>query len=211
MKWIAFVLVTVATVGVVAASTAPASGRADEAAAPVFGIKIPSGYRDWKLVSVAHEAGNLNDLRAILGNEVAEKAYREGKLPFPEGAIIARLAWDYVPSEENNKIFGRSQSFRCGVSHECSVYGQGLKKVRRDGWLGVRSIQRWQTCRRSDPQNLLPLPRACQSSRLRLHPLRTYTLIPRTTESVLRTLIRERRSIRQFPLWPQWHWHSSAD
>jgi hypothetical protein len=26
----------------------------------------------------------------------------EGKLPFPDGAMIARLAWQYTPSEENN-------------------------------------------------------------------------------------------------------------
>jgi hypothetical protein len=56
-----------------------------------------SGYRDWKLISVAHEEGNLNDLRAILGNNNAIKAYRTGKSPFPDGTIIARLAWDYVP------------------------------------------------------------------------------------------------------------------
>jgi hypothetical protein len=60
---------------------------------------------------VAHEEGNLNDIRAILGNDAAIKAYREGRLPFPEGAIIARIAWNYVPSEENNKVFGRDQSF----------------------------------------------------------------------------------------------------
>jgi len=60
---------------------------------------------------VAHEAGNLNDLRAVLGNDTAIKAYRDGQLPFPEGTIIARIAWSYVPSEENNKSFGRAQSF----------------------------------------------------------------------------------------------------
>jgi hypothetical protein len=81
---------------------------------PVFVTEIPPGYRDWKLISVAHEKGNLNDLRAILGNEIAVKAYREGKLPFPDGAIIARLAWSYVPSEENNEVFGREQSFIAG-------------------------------------------------------------------------------------------------
>ena len=63
---------------------------------------------------MAHEEGNLNDFRAILGNDVAIKAYREAKLPFPDGAIIARLAWSYIPSEENNKIFGRNQSFVAG-------------------------------------------------------------------------------------------------
>jgi hypothetical protein len=53
----------------------------------------------------------LNDIRSILGNDIAIKSYREGKLPFPEGTIIARIAWNYIPSEENNKIFGRPQSF----------------------------------------------------------------------------------------------------
>jgi hypothetical protein len=90
------------------------SGYAAGEATPIFGIKIPTGYRDWRLISVAHEEGKLNDLRAILGNDIAIKAYREGTLPFPDGTIIARLAWSYVPSEENNKVFGRPQSFVAG-------------------------------------------------------------------------------------------------
>jgi hypothetical protein len=81
---------------------------------PIFVKKIPSGYRDWRVVSVAHEAGELNDIRAVLGNDIAIKAYREGKLPFPEGAIVGRIAWSFVPSEENNKTFGRAQSFVAG-------------------------------------------------------------------------------------------------
>jgi hypothetical protein len=111
MKRIAFLLFAVVAVAGVVVFTAPASGHADEQADPLFGIKIPPGYRDWKLVSVAHEEGALNDIRAILGNDKAIKAYREGKLPFPDGTIIARIAWSYVPSEENNKVFGRAQSF----------------------------------------------------------------------------------------------------
>ena len=53
-------------------------------------------------------------MRAILDNDVAIKAYRERKLPFPNGTIIVRLAWSYVPSEENNRVFGRPQSFVAG-------------------------------------------------------------------------------------------------
>ena len=83
-------------------------------AAPIYGIKLPPGYRDWKLISVAHEEGKLNDLRAILGNDVAIKAYREGKSTFPDGAIIARLAWSYDPLEESEKAFGHAQSFVAG-------------------------------------------------------------------------------------------------
>ena len=103
----------VALAGVVA-SMAPASGQAEREAAPIFGITIPPGYRDWRVISVAHEAGDLNDLRAILGNDIAIEAYRAGTRPFPDGTIIARLAWSYDPSEENNTVFGRPQSFVAG-------------------------------------------------------------------------------------------------
>lgn len=88
--------------------------RADDKGSPLFVTKIPPGYRDWKLISVAREEGDLDDIRAILGNDVALKAYREGRLPFPDGTIIARLAWSYDASEENNKVFGRPQSFVAG-------------------------------------------------------------------------------------------------
>jgi hypothetical protein len=87
----------------------------DGAPAPIFGIKLPPGYRGWGVISVAHEAGNNNDLRVVLGNDIAIKAYRAGSLPFPDGAMLARLAWSYVPSEENNKVFGRAQSFVAGA------------------------------------------------------------------------------------------------
>jgi Cytochrome P460 len=80
-----------------------------------FGIGIPPNYRDWPVISVAHEAGTLNDIRAILGNEVAVKSYRAGVLPFPDGTIIARVAWKYVPSADNNRAFGREQSFVAGA------------------------------------------------------------------------------------------------
>ena len=112
MKRIAFLLV--ATLAGVVAFTAPLSRDADEKAAPIFVTKIPAGYRDWRLISVAREEGNLNDIRGILGNDRAIKAYREEKLPFPDGTIIARIAWSYDPSEENNKVFGRTQSFVAG-------------------------------------------------------------------------------------------------
>src|SRR3984885_3448911 len=115
MKRILFLLVVVVALIDVVAATAPTSQPAGGEAAPIYEIKIPSGYRDWRLISVAHEEGNLNDFRAILGNDLAITAYREGKLPFPDGTIIARLAWSYLPSEENNKVFGRPQSFVAGA------------------------------------------------------------------------------------------------
>ena len=122
---------------------------------------------------MAHEEGNLNDLRALLGNDVAIKAYREGKLPFPDGTIIARLAWSYVPSEENNKVFGRSQSFVAGPATNVQFMVKDSKKYAATGGWGFAQFKDRQTCRRGAAQILLSLPRACQNSRLCLHPLRT--------------------------------------
>jgi hypothetical protein len=115
MKRVAFLFVAVATLAGVAAFTTSASLHADEEAAPISVTKTPPGYRDWRLISVAHEEGKLNDIRAILGNDQAIQAYREGTLSFPDGAIIAHLAWSYDPLEENNKVFGRPQSFVAGL------------------------------------------------------------------------------------------------
>src|SRR5512147_322027 len=114
MRRMVFLLVAVVALAGVVAYRAPASGQTDGEAAPIFGVKIPAGYRDWRLISVAHEEGNLNDLRAILGNDVAIKAFREGQVPYPDGTIIARLAWSYDPLEESEKAFGRLQSFVAG-------------------------------------------------------------------------------------------------
>lgn len=116
MKRTVFLWVAVAAAAGFIASTAPAVEQDNGDAVPIFGIKIYPGYRDWRLVSVAHEEGKLNDIRAILGNDAAIRAYREGKLPFPDGTVIARIAWSYVPSDENNKVFGRAQSFVAGAA-----------------------------------------------------------------------------------------------
>jgi hypothetical protein len=76
-------------------------------ASPIYGITIPDGYRDWRLISVNHLAGaggKLKQVRAQLGNDIAIKAFREGKLPFPDGTVIAALHWNEASSEENNKV-----------------------------------------------------------------------------------------------------------
>jgi len=111
MKGVTFLIAATTLAGVVAV-TVPASLHADEKATPIFVTQIPPGYRDWKLISVAHEEGNLNSFATVLGNDIAIKAHREGKLPFPDGTIIAALHYGHVPSEENNKVFGRSQFTR---------------------------------------------------------------------------------------------------
>jgi hypothetical protein len=113
----------------------PVSPPAAQAGAPIFVKTIPAGYRDWKLISVAHEEGSFHSFAAVLGNDVAIKAYREGKLPFPDGAIIAALHWRHTPSEENNKVFGRSQSFVAGPPTNVQFMIKDAKKyVSTSGW-----------------------------------------------------------------------------
>jgi Cytochrome P460 len=141
MKRIAFLLIAFAAVAGVVAFTVPTSGQADGEAAPIFGIKIPPGYRDWRLVSVAHEEGNLNDIRAIMGNDIAIKAYRDGKLPFPDGTIIARLAWSYAPSEENNRVFGRAQSFVAGSATNVQFMVKDSRKYAATGGWGFAQFK----------------------------------------------------------------------
>ena len=142
MRWIAGLLGAVVALSGAFAYRAHASGEADgAAAAPLFGIKLPPDYRDWRLVSVAHEEGNNNDIRAILANDVAIKAYRAGKLPFPDGTIIVRVAWSYVPSEENNKAFGRAQSFVAGAPTNVQFEVKDSKKYASTGGWGFAQFK----------------------------------------------------------------------
>ena len=136
MKRIAFLLVVVATLAGAAASMVISSGRANEEASPIYGVTIPSGYRDWQLISVTHEEGDFNQLRAQLGNDIAIKAYREGKLPFPDGSIIVALHWKRVPSDEDNQAFGRVQAFVAGSSVNLQVMVKDSKKYAATGGWG---------------------------------------------------------------------------
>ncbi len=136
MKRIVFLMIVAAVAAVVVGLSASASGQGDGEAVPIFGIKIPPGYRDWRLVSVAHEEGNLHSFAAILGNDVAIKAYRDGKLPFPDGTIIAALHYSHIPSEENNKVFGDPQSFVPGPPSNVQFMVKDSKKYATTGGWG---------------------------------------------------------------------------
>lgn len=81
-----------------------ASADADADGSPIFGVKIPDGYRQWELIAPSHESGFV-ELRGILGNDIAIKAYQAGALPFPDGSMLAKIAWKEVPSTEFNGAF----------------------------------------------------------------------------------------------------------
>lgn len=67
---------------------------------PIYGVKLPDGYRQWALVAPAQEAAPLDELRAVLGNDLAIKAYQASTLPFPDGTVLVKLAWKHVQSPE---------------------------------------------------------------------------------------------------------------
>jgi len=110
-------------------------------AAPIFVTKIPPGYRDWKVVSVAHEEGDLKDIRAVLGNDVAIKAYRAGRLPFPEGRSLAEShGATFHPRRTTRALAVNSRSSPALDGVLPPVHGQGLQEVRRDWRVGYSSF-----------------------------------------------------------------------
>ena len=140
MKHSTFFLVGFAVIAGLAVFAAAAPGHGDAGAVP-FVTEMPHGFRDWQWVSSAHEAGKLNSLGALLANDVAIKAYREGKLPFPDGSILAALHYKNVPSDENNKIFGQVQSFVPGAPTNIQFMVKDSKKYAATGGWGFGHFQ----------------------------------------------------------------------
>jgi hypothetical protein len=133
MKRLALLIAVAILAGVVALIARAPRHAAAQQAASIYVTEIPSGYRDWKLISVAHEEGDFHSFAAVLGNEVAIEAYREGKPSFPDGTIIAALHYRHVASEENNKAFGRDQSFVPGPPTNIQFMVKDLKKYAATG------------------------------------------------------------------------------
>ncbi len=95
-------------------------------AAPIYGVALPPGYRDWSLVTVAREQGKLDDVRAVLGNDAALRAFRQGTRPYPDGTVMARVAWSYVSSPDDDRVLGDS------VSHVAGAPKNGVQIMVKD-------------------------------------------------------------------------------
>jgi hypothetical protein len=124
--------------GTVASSTSNAS--------PIYGVTIPPGFRDWKLIAVDQLViGKVDQLRAQLGNEIAIKAFKDGKVPFPDGTIIAALHWTRVLSEDNNKVlngpFPGAQSFVIGSAVNVQFMVKDSKKYASTGGWGFADFK----------------------------------------------------------------------
>jgi hypothetical protein len=96
------VVVLLAATGILF-SASPAATAAEIAAAPT-GVTVPKGYRDWQVVAPS-QRDDTDEIRVILGNDLAMKAFRANTLPFPDGTILAKLAWKRVKSTEFPKTF----------------------------------------------------------------------------------------------------------
>jgi hypothetical protein len=121
MNRIALLLVAGATLAGLVAAMAPSSQEGHRQDKPAVGEQPPAGYRDWRLISVAREEGELDDIRAVLGNDAAIKTYRDGKRPFPDG------------HEDFPVVVGVGLSCRqCPVLHRShSHHAHPLKSTRR--------------------------------------------------------------------------------
>ena len=114
-----------------AQSAKDGQSQADSNASPIYGVTIPGGYREWRLISVKQltgkqltgAGGNLKQLRAQLGNDLAINAFRDGSLPFPDGAIIAALHWNEESSDFDNQALATGFP---GLGLEASVAGSAV-------------------------------------------------------------------------------------
>ena len=148
-------------------SAVAASGLSGDAS-PIYGVKVPEGYREWRLITVAHEAGKNNDIRAVLGNDIAIKAFREGTRPFPDGAIIARLAYVYQSSPENDKVFPAPQSFVAGSPTNVQFSVKDSKKYAETGGWGYGQFENGV----ANPSE--PLIKSCFACHVKLDPSTDY-------------------------------------
>uniref|UniRef100_UPI003101540B cytochrome P460 family protein n=1 Tax=Neorhizobium sp. EC2-8 TaxID=3129230 RepID=UPI003101540B len=93
------IAMSITGVGITAAFSAAVESQ-PENASPIYGVTLPEGYRDWKFIAAAQEAPPLDELRAVLANDIAADAYKKGTLPFPDGSVLVKLAYKRQQSTE---------------------------------------------------------------------------------------------------------------
>ena len=97
----------------------------------MYGVKIPTGNRQREVIAPSQEAGSLDELRVILGNIISIKAYQEGTLPFPDGAMLAKVAWKRVPSAGDDAALGSPQAFVPGAATTVQIMVKDSKNTQR--------------------------------------------------------------------------------
>jgi hypothetical protein len=124
--WATIAICAICVTKSTAQSAKEGAAQAENDSSPIYGITIPPGYRDWRLISVKRltgAGGKLKQLRAQLGNDIAIKAFRDGTIPFPDGAIVAALHWNEASSDADNEVL--AQGFP-GVGLESTFAGTAV-------------------------------------------------------------------------------------
>jgi len=103
MRHLATKVVAVLAATGVLFSAFPAAAAPEVTAAP-NGVTIPKGFRNWQVVAPS-QRNDKDEIRVILGNNIAMKAIRAKQLPFPDGAVLAKLAWKRAKSAEFDNTF----------------------------------------------------------------------------------------------------------
>ena len=134
-KFIPILAVAVATATSFIASRPFAAAGAEGEGSPIYDVTIPIGYRQWEVIAPSQEVG-LDELRVILGNAISMKAYREGTLPFPDGAMLAKVAWKRVPSPGDDAALGASTAFVPGAATTVQIMVKDSKKFAATGGWG---------------------------------------------------------------------------
>jgi uncharacterized protein (DUF302 family) len=101
--------------------------RGDDNSSPIFGVKIPEGYRQWELIAPSQSE---KELKGIVGNSISLKAYRDSKLPFPDGSILVKLSWEREPLD------GFDGTFVPGAATMVQVMVKDSKKYASTGGWG---------------------------------------------------------------------------
>lgn len=125
---------------------------------PIYGVTIPPGYRQWELIAPSQETG-LDELRGILGNALAIKAYQDATLPFPDGVILAKLAWKHVQSSEF------AQAFVPGVATTVQIMVKDSKRYAATGGWGFGRFVNGQPVDEAQHQTCF----ACHEANVRGH------------------------------------------
>jgi len=103
MPRLAAIVVALLTGAGVLFPAVPTASAAEIVAAPT-GVTIPKGYRNWQVVAPS-QRDDKDEIRVILGNNIAMRAIRAKQLPLPDGAILAKLAWKRAKSAEFDNTF----------------------------------------------------------------------------------------------------------
>jgi hypothetical protein len=104
-------------------------------------LEFPTGYRQWEVIAPSQEAGSLDELRVILGNIISIKAYQEGTVPLPDGAMLAKVAWKRVPSAGDDAALGSPQTFVPSAATMVQIMVKDSKKyAATGGWVFGRFI-----------------------------------------------------------------------